>query len=92
LTTLSRLLRELGINTLMVEGGAQIIEQFLSTSLAERPLVDSLVITVAPMLVPNGVGISARKSTVSAFRRIGLLVVPEADILGRASLNTVIPR
>lgn len=54
----------------MVEGGAQIIEQFLSTSRGERPLVDSLVVTVAPVLVPDGIGISAGKSTVSAPGRI----------------------
>jgi GTP cyclohydrolase II len=39
-------LGELGINSLMVEGGAQIINSFLSAR-----LIDQIVITIAPMLV-----------------------------------------
>jgi 3,4-dihydroxy 2-butanone 4-phosphate synthase/GTP cyclohydrolase II len=39
-------LSQLGINTLMVEGGAAIISSFLSSH-----LVDRLVLTIAPMLV-----------------------------------------
>src|SRR5947209_492732 len=46
LASLSRRLGELGINRLMVEGGAGIITSFL----AER-LVDHLVLTVAPLVV-----------------------------------------
>jgi GTP cyclohydrolase II len=46
LASLLRRLGELGINRLMVEGGAAIITSFL----AER-LVDHLVLTVAPMVV-----------------------------------------
>lgn len=47
-----RTLRSLGIQNLMVEGGAQIIESF-----ARSGLVDRLVITVAPVVVgPGGIG------------------------------------
>ncbi|KAJ3496641.1 hypothetical protein NLJ89_g10456 [Agrocybe chaxingu] len=45
-------LRDLGIRSLMVEGGARIIASFLS-----EPVVDALVVTIAPVLVGNaGVG------------------------------------
>jgi len=41
-----RLLRERGIKSLMVEGGAQVITAFL-----QARLVDALVLTIAPKLV-----------------------------------------
>jgi len=45
-------LRSLGIRTLMIEGGAEIIDSF-----ARSGLVDRLVVTVAPVLVgPHGIG------------------------------------
>ena len=45
-------LRSLGIRSLMIEGGAQIIDSF-----ARSGLVDRLVVTVAPVLVgPGGIG------------------------------------
>jgi len=46
LAALLNRLAELGINTLMVEGGAQIITSFLAAR-----LVDQVVITIAPILV-----------------------------------------
>jgi riboflavin biosynthesis pyrimidine reductase len=55
LRTLPALLAALGINTLMVEGGADLIRQFLATP----GLVDLLVVTVAPVLVPDGYGVEA---------------------------------
>jgi riboflavin biosynthesis pyrimidine reductase len=39
-------LSQLGINSLMVEGGAAIISSFLSAH-----LVDRLILTIAPMLI-----------------------------------------
>jgi 2,5-diamino-6-(ribosylamino)-4(3H)-pyrimidinone 5'-phosphate reductase len=49
-----RELRSLGIRSLMVEGGAQIIDSF-----ARSGLVDRLVVTVAPVVVgPLGIGYS----------------------------------
>ncbi|KAI0081101.1 riboflavin-specific deaminase [Panus rudis PR-1116 ss-1] len=53
-------LRELGIRSLMVEGGAQVIRSFLveaGKKDGDRPLVDVIIITVAPTFVGNaGVG------------------------------------
>jgi GTP cyclohydrolase II len=46
LTALLEYLGRLGVNSLMVEGGAQIITSFLATR-----LVDQVVLTIAPMLV-----------------------------------------
>ncbi len=46
LPTLLRKLGEMEVNSLMVEGGAQIITSFLSAR-----LVDQLIITIAPLLV-----------------------------------------
>ena len=44
-----RTLHSLGIRSLMVEGGAQIIDAF-----ARSGLVDRLVVTVAPVVVGSG--------------------------------------
>jgi len=46
-------LRSLGISSLMVEGGARVIDSFLQANLS-TPLVDSLIVTVAPTLVGSG--------------------------------------
>lgn len=45
-------LRSLGIQDLMIEGGAQIIDSFVRSG-----LVDRLVVTIAPVVVgPHGIG------------------------------------
>jgi len=52
--SLSSVLQALRLNevkSLMVEGGAQVIESFLS----EPPFVDKLVITISPVLLGSGV-------------------------------------
>jgi dihydrofolate reductase len=62
LNDLPTLLKTLGIRSMMVEGGAEIIRQFLQSELHQdsrqgqggRPLADLLVVTVAPVLVPDG--------------------------------------
>ncbi len=46
LEVLLRRLADLGINSLMVEGGAQIITSFLAAR-----LVDQVILTIAPLLV-----------------------------------------
>jgi len=46
LTSLVAKLGEMGVSTLMVEGGAQVITSFISTQ-----LVDQVIVTVAPVLV-----------------------------------------
>lgn len=68
-----RELRSLGIRSLMVEGGAQIIDSF-----ARSGLVDRLVVTVAPVVVgPLGIGYSLdpaslAKLSFQASERIGI--------------------
>ncbi|KAJ9099259.1 hypothetical protein QFC21_004140 [Naganishia friedmannii] len=61
MTDLPALLKDLGIRSLMVEGGAEIIRQLLQSELRHdsgrgprRPLADLLIVTVAPVLVPDG--------------------------------------
>lgn len=44
------LLFEIGIHSLMVEGGSQIISQFV-LSIASDPLLDLLIITIAPHFI-----------------------------------------
>ncbi|KAJ1802245.1 2,5-diamino-6-(ribosylamino)-4(3H)-pyrimidinone 5'-phosphate reductase [Coemansia sp. RSA 2599] len=81
----SAVLRELGqrgIGRLMVEGGAQIIQAFL-----ESRLVDSLVVTIAPVLVgsrgvpavPAHDGIRALNIVPRAYEQFGADVVMAAD-------------
>ena len=54
-------LHSLGIRTLMVEGGAQIIDSF-----ARSGLVDRLVVTVAPVVVgPQGIGYTLDPSSLA---------------------------
>lgn len=43
-------LRSLGISSLMVEGGARVIDSFLQANLS-TPCIESLIVTVAPTLV-----------------------------------------
>ena len=51
-----RTLREKGVRSIMVEGGARIIRSFLSSAASER-LFDALIVTTAPVLVGcDGVG------------------------------------
>jgi len=52
-------LRNHGVSTLMVEGGASIIESFIAESKFSEAVIDSLVVTVAPILVgAQGIGYS----------------------------------
>ncbi|KNZ80633.1 5-amino-6-(5-phosphoribosylamino)uracil reductase [Termitomyces sp. J132] len=67
-------LRQHGIRTLMVEGGARIIASFAS-SLAGNSVINSLIITVAPALVgTEGVayGIPLQSDTVSTTKQSGI--------------------
>lgn len=47
---------ELGGGSLMVEGGASIISSFLDSG-----LVDLVIITIAPIFVGEGVGVSTNR-------------------------------
>jgi len=44
-------LRESGIRSVMVEGGANVIASFLSAASASKPAVDIVIVTVAPIFV-----------------------------------------
>jgi 2,5-diamino-6-(ribosylamino)-4(3H)-pyrimidinone 5'-phosphate reductase len=56
-------LNDLGIRSLMVEGGARIIESFFA---APENIVDALIITVAPLLVgSDGVGYQCKYPVLS---------------------------
>jgi GTP cyclohydrolase II len=62
LPTMLESLRELGINSLMVEGGARIITSFLS----ER-LVDHMILTIAPVFVGGMRGVRRLRHADAAF-------------------------
>jgi 2,5-diamino-6-(ribosylamino)-4(3H)-pyrimidinone 5'-phosphate reductase len=58
----------------MVEGGARVIQSFLTSGL----LVDTLIVTTAPVLVgSDGVGYGGRLEHVPGFRHI------DTELLGR---------
>lgn len=67
------MLHSLGIRSLMVEGGTQIIDSFATSG-----LVDRLVVTVAPVVVgPRGIGYaldpaSLARLSFQASERIGI--------------------
>lgn len=59
-------LRDLGIRSLMVEGGARIIQSFLAESKEETAsrVVDAVIVTVAPTFVgDDGVGYGGNLSS-----------------------------
>lgn len=60
-----RHLRQQGIKSLMVEGGRGVISSFFAARDAQgRPVVDRLIVTVAPTLVgPDGVGVALETAT-----------------------------
>ena len=70
ITCLLATLQGLGINSLMVEGGQRIISSFLSHLDAEhkKPVVDVLIITVAPTLVgAAGIGMLSQGPSAVIF-------------------------
>ncbi|KAI0308343.1 dihydrofolate reductase-like domain-containing protein [Multifurca ochricompacta] len=71
-----RTLREKGIRSIMVEGGARVIQSFLST--ASGRLVDALIVTTAPVLVGrDGIGYGDGLGQVSGTRYL------TTELLGR---------
>lgn len=53
-------LKEHGIRSLMVEGGARVIQSFLAESQSSSHVVDRVIVTVAPTFVgADGVGYGA---------------------------------
>ncbi|KAK7465500.1 2,5-diamino-6-(ribosylamino)-4(3H)-pyrimidinone 5'-phosphate reductase [Stygiomarasmius scandens] len=82
-------LQGLGICSVMVEGGARVIRSFLSASAsASSGLVDSIIVTVAPMFVgEDGVGYSYESvpDEVSGFKQIF------TEVLGKDSIVGLVP-
>ncbi|KAJ2721118.1 hypothetical protein GGI07_004183 [Coemansia sp. Benny D115] len=78
-------LRARGIDSLMVEGGARVIQAFLR----HGELVDALVITIAPVLVgPEGVaavpsmeGIGTMRIEPQLYQQLGADIVMAADVV-----------
>lgn len=51
------ILTDLGLGSCMIEGGSRILGSFLSAGSRDdsTPLVDSVVVTVAPMIIGTGI-------------------------------------
>lgn len=79
LPALLELLGGLGIQTLMVEGGASVITSFLQQRLAHR-----LVVTISPQLLGGVKAVAALAESVPlrnpAFRALGQDIILEADL------------
>ncbi len=84
LAKLLQLLKQLGVRSLMVEGGAEIISSFLAAHLADR-----LVVTIAPMLVgglnaveshPDGNGVTLPRLSRTQYQRLGNDIILLGDL------------
>jgi 3,4-dihydroxy 2-butanone 4-phosphate synthase/GTP cyclohydrolase II len=79
LTSLLDQLGALGIKKLMVEGGAQVIQSFLTQGLAQK-----LIITVAPRLIGGVKAVGALPSAVTPsnvrYRQLGIDLIVEAEL------------
>ncbi|THV01415.1 bacterial bifunctional deaminase-reductase [Dendrothele bispora CBS 962.96] len=82
-------LKEMGVCSIMVEGGARVIRSFFSASgSASSGMVDSIIVTVAPMFVgDDGVGYSYEPGSdqVSGFKQVF------TEVLGRDSIVGLVP-
>lgn len=66
----------------MVEGGAQVIKSFLSSS-SEHGLVDTLVVTVAPVIVgAYGVGYADGIENIPGLRHLRTEVMGRDTVVG----------
>lgn len=83
-------LRECGIRSLMVEGGQRVISSFYAARDGDsRPVVDILIVTVAPTLVgPSGVGVSLDRSE-KVFKTRGLVENADHSVLQTLNLQHV---
>lgn len=59
------ILTRLGLRSVMIEGGSMILSSFLRAPPRTdgTPLVDSVVVTVAPMFIGEGVGVVPQVSS-----------------------------
>ena len=74
-----RTLREKGIRSIIVEGGARVIQSFL----ASRHLVDSMIVTIAPVLVGrDGVGYDGGLEEVPGSKYVRTEVLGRDAVIG----------
>ncbi|KAH9044325.1 dihydrofolate reductase-like domain-containing protein [Lactarius pseudohatsudake] len=82
-----RTLREQGIRSIMVEGGARIIRSFLSSAASGR-LVDTLIVTTAPILVGrNGVGYGEGLEQVPSMSHVTTELLGRDTVVGLKSVS-----
>jgi riboflavin biosynthesis pyrimidine reductase len=63
--------KQFGINSIMVEGGARVISAFLDLrDMGEAPVVDILIVTVAPTIVGSSKAIRATQTLRNVRRRL----------------------
>jgi 2,5-diamino-6-(ribosylamino)-4(3H)-pyrimidinone 5'-phosphate reductase len=57
--TISSVLARLGVESVMIEGGSRVLSSFLRSPPREdgSPMVDTVIVTVAPMFIGDGVGV-----------------------------------
>ena len=58
------ILRKLGLRSVMIEGGSRVLSSFMRSPPRSdgSPVVDSVIITVAPMFIGDGVGVVPKVS------------------------------
>lgn len=76
-----------GIRSVMVEGGARIILSFLSAATKDE-LVDSLIVTVAPVIVgAHGVGYSELLDDIPALQHVRTEAFGKDVVMGMKVVN-----
>jgi hypothetical protein len=62
--TIPGVLTRMGLKSVMVEGGSQVLSSFLRSPPRQdgSPMVDSVIITVGPMIIGDGVGVVPKVS------------------------------
>lgn len=96
-STLPGLLAQLGVRSVMIEGGADVIRQCLAATRPQqqqqqqrqRPLVDRVIVTVAPHFVPGGLPVLGDATTQAATG--GGMQHVHAETLGRDAVLVLRP-
>jgi 2,5-diamino-6-(ribosylamino)-4(3H)-pyrimidinone 5'-phosphate reductase len=62
--TIPWVLSRLGFRSVMIEGGSRVLSSFLRSPPREdgSPMVDTVIVTVAPMFIGDGVGVVPKVS------------------------------
>jgi 2,5-diamino-6-(ribosylamino)-4(3H)-pyrimidinone 5'-phosphate reductase len=62
--TIPAVLKRLGLRSVMIEGGSRVLSSFLRSSLRDdgSPVVDTVIVTIAPMFIGEGVGVVPKVS------------------------------